>query len=737
MAVEAPKKGRHSPKPAAGKKKQPPSASEDSKADPPENWADKKESRAYEAATKLYEQVSKAFDNKNEQADAIEEYWSIYNCTPDENMQYSGNTQGYIPACRDAINARAKRALKQLFPANHKHVDGLSSDQKTPFTQLALLEHYIRKTRLKTIVRTDLIAGDVTGQWNLMLDWTKSQRTVTKLVKRNPIVQAIDGESVADLEIEDPSTEDEDTEDELVLEEGPDLVDFATEDLAVIPPTCNDLQKARAVAIKLRMSAEKVREMVDEGVFILPPQTDIEEFCKPDNKRDKKNPAKRQTSDAGVKTEGTNKYALIYQVYTRLDLGGETKDSAIIYYAGQEEIVGILKNPLWSGKIPILSEPVERVAGSFFGKSKIEPVKFLQWNLNDFWNMGQDSAMYSLLPIWAADPLKNPNWASMVMGLAAVWPIAPDAIKPLTSPQLWKDSAQICDTIKRQIWESLDVNEMMMGRMPQGRKNNQLMGSMQQEQSVNITDHASRYEEMVLNPLLEMLFEFDQQYRTADLMIEQRGEIGVKAKLETIPVPQWGERFYFRWLGTEFMMGMQRMQQQIATMNVVKGIPPQMLNGRTLDVTPIIEGLVENVFGPEMAPKILIDKRNMFTVSADVENEMLHNGFTVDVHEADDDPEHLQSHMRAAALAGDPMMLFKQHMAMHMQQLQRKRQMQMAAPQGGVPGGPGGGGGAVPPQGVAGTPRPGALPSPGRPAQQPPGGIPHDQMLDGSVGPRG
>ncbi len=207
--------------------------------------------------------------------------------------------------------------------------------------------------------------------------------------------------------------------------------------------------------------------------------------------------------------------------------------------------------------------------------------------------------------------------------------------------------------------------------------------------------------------------------------------------LETVKVPQWGVRFFFRWSGTEFMLGMQRLQQQIAWMNVLKGIPPQLLNGRTLDVTPILEAGTENIFGPEMAPKILIDKRSMYTVSAQAENEMLHNGFQVFTHEADDDPQHLQEHMRGASMSGDPLGLFKEHMAQHMMQLQKKREMQMQPKPGGAPGGPGGGAGSAPPQGVAGAPRPGALPAPGRPAQNPPGAIQQDQMADGAVGPRG
>jgi hypothetical protein len=720
------------------KRDEPESATTDSVADPPKNWADRPDSEPYQEALKLYKLVQKAYDNQEEQADRAAEYWNIYNAIPDDNQQYSGNSQGYIPAVRDAINARAKRVLKQLFPDNRKHVDGLSSDALPPYTQLALLEHYIRKLDLKTVVRSDLIAGDVTGQWNLYVDWTKSERNITKLIKRNPIVEAIEGEDVGELELEDPSTEIEDTEEEEIIEEGPELIDFATEDLAMIPPTCNNLQKAKAVALKLRMSPDSVRQLVDEDVFILPENSEIDEFCYPDKARDKRPPPKTHTKDAGIKTEGTDKHALIYWVLTKLDFGGEHKEEAYVYFAGPTEIVGIIKNPLWSGKRPIISEPVERVKGSFFGRSKIEPVKFIQWNLVDFWNMGQDSAMYSLLPVFAVDPLNNPAWAQMTIGLGAMWPVNPEGIKTIDFPQLWKESAQICDMMKRQIWESMDVNEMMMGKMPAGRKNNQLMGAMQQEQSTNITDHASRYEDVVLNPLVEMLFEFDQQFRTAEVMIEARGEIGVKAKLETIPVQQWGERYFFRWTGTEFMMGMQRMQQQISWMNVLKGIPPQQLGGKTLDVTPILEAGTENIFGPEMAPRILVDQRNQFTVDADMENEMLFNGFRVGVHEADDDPKHLQSHMRAAAMSQDPQGLFKEHMLMHMGQLQKKREMTMQQQQAkGQPGGPGGGPGTPAPPGVAGAPRPGAMPGQPRPAQNPPGAVQQDQMADPSVMGRG
>jgi hypothetical protein len=671
----------------------------------------------------------KAYENQAEQSDRIEEYWNIYNAQPDENLQYTGNSQGYVPAVRDCVNARTKRVLKQLFPTNHKHVSGLSADAKVPHVQLQLIEHYIRKTDLKSIVRSDLTAGDVTGQWCLMIDWMKTERRVTKLVRRNPIIEQIEGEDVTELGLEDPlAPEEEATEFEDVVEEGPEIVDFAIEDLAVVPPTCNDLQRAEAVCLRLRLSPAAVEQMVEEGVFILPEGTEIDEFCKGGTTRtEKRNREKKQVEDAGVKTQGTNKYALIFMAYTKLELDDREgrKESAVVYYSGPNEVLGIIRNPLWSGKVPILSQPVERVKGSFYGKSKIEPVKFMQWNLCDFWNMGQDSAMYSQLPIWAVDPLKMPQWSQLVMGLAAVWPVAPSDVKPLTFPALWKDGMQICNEIKRQIWESMDVNEMMMGKMPAGRKNNQLMGQMQQEQATNITDHADRYESVMLTPLVEMLFEFDQQFRTDEVMIESRGEIGVEASVKTVPVAQWGERIFFAWTGSSYEKNLQRLQQMIAWVNVVKGVPPQMLGGRRLDLAPFLDKGTEEIFGPELAPKILVDERNLFAVDPDTENEIMNNGMTVQVHEADEDPKHIQAHMRAASLTGDPAGLFKAHMAVHMQQMQMKRERAMAQqmPKG-LPGAPGGGG----QPGAAGAPRPGAQPGMPRGMQQPPGAIPADAM---------
>lgn len=694
-----------------------------------ENWADQPDSDAYTEAAKLYPKIAKCYENKQEQMDRCQEYWSIYNAQPDENQQYSGNSQCYIPAVRNAVNARMKRTLAQLFPVNHKHVGATGPDGNIPFAQVSLLEHYIRSAAVKDVVRADLIAGDVTGQWNLYIDWSSTQRRITELIKKPPILEDHElGGEVEDLAADDDDW-DWEKETKEVTTEGPDVVPFATEDLAVYPPTCNDIEKATATAIRLRLTIDAVQQFVDEGVFVgVEAKELVDNLAKPYGGREKHVPPKKRTGDAGIRTEGTFKYALIYEVHTNLNLGNG-KEPCFVYFAGQDVILGIIRNPFWSGKRPIISAPIERITGSFFGISKIEPVKFLQWNLNDFWNMGQDSAQYSLLPITMVDPLSNPNYQSMVVGLAAVWLTDPNKTKFANFPAIYKDAIPLCENLKQQINESMDVNDAMLGKMPAGRKNQAQMAAMAQQQESNIIDNAKRYEEVILNPLLEWMFELDRQFRTEELTVEVLGELGARANLQAIPVQAFGERYFFRWCGTSYQQNLQRMQQMIAWMNVLRGIPPQQLDGRRLNIGPILEYGTEQIFGPEVAPRILIDERNLFHLDPEDENLMMHNGLPAELHQADDDRAHIASHLRAAQLTGDQAGLFRAHIQQHQQAMQAKLQAQ-AAPSHGQPGVPGGAG-----PGVAGTPRPGA--QPGQPRPQGPAGMIHpDQIASPMAGPR-
>jgi hypothetical protein len=146
----------------------------------------------------------------------------------------------------------------------------------------------------------------------------------------------------------------------------------------------------------------------------------------------------------------------------------------------------------------------------------------------------------------------------------------------------------------------------------------------------------------------------------------------------------------------------------------------------------VIERAVENIYGPRLAPLVLIKPIDQMPVPVEEENEMLAEGFEVPIHKQDDDQAHIQAHMQAMkmqAMMGNrrTQKQFQVHIFQHVQAKAQKAQMaamppqqqqmmQQAGQQQKKPGGSGQG------------PRPGATPQMPRGGQQPPGALGQDQM---------
>lgn len=669
-----------------------------------------------EKCSKIYEQIVSGFkEEKKNQSEAIDEYWDVYNYKLGDNQQYDGDAQIFEPIVRDAVEARRKRFTGMTFPNVGSNIEVVSEQGDNPSATLSILQGHVKETKLRSIVSTVFLNGDVEGQWSIMPDWKRKERKVT-----NKVVKPIEG-----------TTEDyQDIEEETIVDEGPDLTVIPAQDLWVFPSTISDIQDAEIACIALRLTDDAIDEKVEEGVFI---KSVVKKLQKDSGEDAVKWAEKSRSGEAGIKIKAGQKFTLIYMAFAKLKIDGE-KRPAIIYFGGSDSILGVIKNPYWSQKIPIISEPVDKVAGSFWGRSKVAPVATLQYQLNDISNMGQDSAMYSLMPIVMTDPLKNPQYSSMVMAMAAVWSTSPNDTKVVEFPPLYQHSLTIRNSIKQQIMESMEVNETMLGKAPAGRKNAQAIGAQGAEAMATIGDVVKRFEQGIMNPLLEWFYELDLQFREEDLMIVQDGEHGVKAVLERIPPQQVGKRYWFKWLGADKAMGAQNVQQMIGWANVLRGFGPQVLNGRKLDLGPMVDFCNSAIFGPTMAQNVLIDERHKISLPPDMENEMLLNNMPVSVSPFDNDIEHIQSHQQAAMQIGDHSGMFRGHIMEHAKSMQAK--MAQKQPKGN-PGVPGGVQGNSPP-GVAGSPRPGAVPAgPRQGAQQPPGAIHQDAMQDPQAGMRG
>lgn len=672
-------------------------------------------------AGEIYSDVIDAFEAKKERDDNSARYWDIYNCELTEEQSYSGRSDVFVPVVRDAIEARAIRYGNALFPTNGRFVECISSTSDNAHALQALINHYVRQSHLRETIAGGLRAGDVTGQYSFYVGWTKKDRKVTQRITK-PV--EVDGHEVPD-EVEAPVT---DVETVVMSKGSPDIWVIPDEDLAVIPATVDDINDADTVAVALRVTKSwlKARKKdftpkaykMAKGLF--------------DNKTsvgpERVNPEKQRAKEAGVKSEKGTKFLLLYEIWTTMELDGE-QTPVVILAAGRDQFLSIKKNPYWGQRAPVVSAPIKKVAGSFWGVSPTASVEKLQYQANDAINMGMDSAQYALTPIVMTDPQKNPRIATMVLEMAALWETDPTSTQILEFPKLWQDALSILSAVKAQIHESFGLNPAMM---PSGasKKTSQAAVAQEQQLALEGTSDAVRViEGAILSPLAERIFEYDQQYRDDDLMIAHFGELGYEAMQEKVPPVQFGSRYTFVWSGVQQGANAQRVQQMIATLNVLRGIPPAQLNGRVLDVGPVLDSIVDIVYGPRLGPRVLKDARAQMSMDPKIENDMMRNNMTASVSPLDDDAHHIEIHHGGAQVVGDPTGIFAAHIMKHQQSQAMKAQAMQ--PQGGQQGMPGGG-----PPGVPGQPRPGAQPQAPTGGQQPAGAVHPDQMQDPARMPR-
>lgn len=676
--------------------------------------------------------VEKGFQDQRDRSDDILENWDLYNQKLGERQVYNGDSKIFLPYVCDAVNARKTRFVNQIFPQAGRYADVTTTDGDVPHALMSLLENYVRKTKLRTQVAPALfVNGDVEGQFNLYVSWEEHSRdTVRKEEVADVRQRGMPDDAFAEL-----GTHTEYVEEEETLAH-PDVEVLHDADVLVMPVNADSVEKAIArggsATVLRRWSKTVIREKIKDGEIV---QDEGEALIENMERIDKgqKDINKAMAEAAGLRTTG--KEAQVYETWTRLKIEGK-RLLCRIYFGSDRQILGCKRCPYWCDLAPLISVPVEKQAGVLKGKPPVGKVADLQIFANDTINQAADSAIYSAQQIVMTDPEKNPRVSSMVMAPAAVWEVDPNSTKFASFPELWKNGAERAEAIKAQIFQTLGVNPSMMPQSSgkPGTKRNQ--AEIANEQMVDIlttADAVTVAEEGVFTPLLERFAMYDHQFRDEDVTVRAFGEMGLEAKMQDVPPIQLGNRWEFKWFGVEAAKTVAQMQQQIALINVVKGIPPEMYEGYKLNMVPVIKQAVENQFGPRLAPLIFVEQKPI-SYDPEMENELLEQGHIVKVNEADDDMTHLQVHMQAQQATMDPHGTIREHIAMHLKQAEKKTMMaqQQAMKQGGGGGGGGGlqgtPGGAGP--GVAGAPpASGAQPGTGRGMKGPPGAIHKDAQV--------
>jgi hypothetical protein len=689
----------------------------------------------------LMKTVSKGFKGQWERGNDQLDWWDVYTCVLGGRQVYNGNSQIFVPIVRVAVDARQTRFINQMFPRSGRNVDCITSEDK-PWDLMSLLEHYIRKTKLRTQIFPALLKnGDVEGHYNLYVTWGDVERHVA--YKKSSGIQITE-----DLMVDDDGAdleEEYDVVEETITHSQPIVEVLSDADVLVFPPTATSIEHALAmgggVAIIRRWTKEKIKQMIEDGEVDEEAGEELmEQMKKQTDDPNSPDAVKKHNDAAGVTLQDGMSIIQGYEVWSNLKKKKERRLCRTYYGGGEKDtILGCKRNPYWCDKVPVLSAPIDKLSGTFKGLSKVKFVADLQYAANDAINEAWDSAQYALMPIVMTDPTKNPRTGSMVLNLAAIWETNPRDTQFASFPPLWKDGFTLVAQTKQEIFQALSVTPAMMPQSTGGKqKRNQAeIAAEQQADILSTADAVTNIEDEIATPLLRWFVDLDHQFRDKATTIRQYGELGVKLSMVDVPPIQSNRRFEFRWWGVEAARSSQALQQQIAAVNVVKGIPPQTMVGYKLNMVPFVQLLLENSFGSRVSAQLFESVKDKLSVDPEMENRIMTQGFALPVHELDDDKAHMMSHIKYVEQHGDQDRAIQTHMFYHREQMNRKLAMEaqgaasmMAGANGGAPGGPGGAG-----PGVAGTPRPGAQPGQARGGQLPPGAIHQDRMV-GTQEPR-
>ncbi len=672
-----------------------------------------------EKLNKLYLDVEKGYQNQTNRTSDQKDYWAMYRADLGQNQLFYGRNQLYAPLVFDAVTARATRFTNQLFPQNGRHIDCVSADGAIPRAAISVAEHHIDTARLRELAPAMFVAGDCEGQYNIYTEWKETKRYTTRRTKVE--VEAEPGVTAGDVDdVETEETSDAGPMSELI----PDC------DVCVLPATAATIDDAisqgGSVTIIRRWNKYKIKQQIKDknidkkmGEALLEDMQQHEEGLY-------QNLKKGAINAAGIKKDGMGDWALVYETWTMLDVEKDEKRLCQVFMAGSDKPLMARRNPLWCDKLPLLSVPVKAQVGSFKGIPPIAQVASLQLYANDVLNEVADATNYALLPILKRDP--EAATAPLVLSPGAIWDVAPGQVEPLQFPPVWEQGFSILSEIQTKIMQTLSVSPAMMTEAPSRTKKNQAeIAQAQQVEMLTTADAVRVAEEGIFTPLIQLYMDLDYQYRNSKMLVRKFGEMGMQSSMEMAPPLQNGGNLQYRWIGVEATRSAQMIQQKIAALNMIRGLPPQMYPDYTFDAQPIILDLVESTFGAQQGRLVLKDMRSMMGVDPQVENGILDLGMNAPVHPMDNDMQHMQVHKQSIEQEGDLFGMKVIHMKQHEQAAMQKMQAQKAAmdPNGGQqqPGAPN-------------PTQPGAQPMAPQGVQGPPGMIPQDQLRDPAAMPR-
>lgn len=422
------------------------------------------------------------------------------------------------------------------------------------------------------------------------------------------------------------------------------------------------------------------------------------------------------------------KSCLITEIWTEFALKkGGPKVPVRAWMANGTTLILLKKNPFWHQESPYLgSRYINRPGGIFYGLSLPDKIRSQQYQMNDLANQTMDSITYALNPIAIIDPALAGDVQSMKLQPGARWLGSPEGIKFESFPDVSPSGLRAMAEVRGQIAQFSD-NSPGIAPQLQGKARSATQASIVQA-SVGARSRLQSMIETsdVLGPLCKRTHILMQQFMKDDEIIRIQGpDMGEWTTMKIKPEDLVGD-LDFIWKGVAEQEKTAVYSQQLLAFFQSALQVSQLMPGE-VDLPLLFRRVAKEAFNLRELDDVFKSLKDKKTVDPTVENEALKQEMDIDIHNGDDDEEHIAIHSplgEQKELSDEAHLQIGRHIEKHRVQMQAKKDLlqqkaklqalQSANAMGGPAGagGPGAPGGGAPQSGGAGSQGPQPPPSP-------------------------
>ena len=156
----------------------------------------------------------------------------------------------------------------------------------------------------------------------------------------------------------------------------------------------------------------------------------------------------------------------LHEIYFDYDIDGDgvIEKSSYFFLLDRTVLIRAEKNPWWHGKKNVISGSHFPRPNEFMGQSLLQPVRKIQYEINDKRNQELDATTYSLMPMWFAGDDANIEDAQLRMTTAGVIRVGDvNQIKPTITPDMTPVGQRAEAIMEANMREAIGVTRSVQG----------------------------------------------------------------------------------------------------------------------------------------------------------------------------------------------------------------------------------------------------------------------------------